>query len=211
MSASASRAPTPRARQREETRARIVAAAAEAFAELGYRAASTREIAKRARTNQGLITYYFQSKEELWRAAAEQIFATLRTTLSSRLATLESADPRERAREGIRTFVRFAAAHPELFWIMVEEGKRGDERMRWIVDTHLAPMYREDFLGGAMGVGAVDESLRPHLYYTLAGAASLIFAVGPECRRLTGLDPATEEAIETHADFIARLLVPASS
>jgi hypothetical protein len=42
----------------------------------------------------------------------------------------------------------------------------------------------------------------------MAGAASLIFAVAPECRRLTGLDPETEAAIESHADFVARLLVP---
>jgi hypothetical protein len=42
----------------------------------------------------------------------------------------------------------------------------------------------------------------------MAGAASLIFAVAPECRRLTGLDPETEQAIEAHADFVARLLVP---
>jgi hypothetical protein len=36
----------------------------------------------------------------------------------------------------------------------------------------------------------------------------MIFALKPECRRLTGLDPADERAIRTHAEFIARLLVP---
>jgi hypothetical protein len=47
-----------------------------------------------------------------------------------------------------------------------------------------------------------------HAYYVMAGAGSLIFAVAPECRRLTGLDPETPEAVEAHADFVARLLVP---
>jgi hypothetical protein len=42
----------------------------------------------------------------------------------------------------------------------------------------------------------------------LAGAASLIFAVGPKCRRLSGLDPRKREAIEAHAEFIANLMVP---
>jgi hypothetical protein len=48
----------------------------------------------------------------------------------------------------------------------------------------------------------------PHAYYVLAGAGSLIFAAAPECRRLTGLSPQTAQAIETHAEFVARLLVP---
>ena len=197
-----------RAQQRDETRQRIIDAATETFSELGFKAASTREIAKRAATNQGLITYHFESKDVLWRAAADQIFGALKTTLSQRLASLESENPRERAREGIREYVRFAAAHPELFRLMVEEGKRGDERMQWLVDTHLKPLYR-GFLGSVAPFRPeFDESLLPHLYYTLAGASSLIFAVAPECLRLTGLDPQTERAVETHAELVARLLVP---
>ena len=47
-----------------------------------------------------------------------------------------------------------------------------------------------------------------YAFYALAGAASLMFAVAPECRRLTGLNPARQQAIETHAEFVARLFVP---
>ncbi len=198
-----------RAEQREETRQRIVDAAAAAFSELGFKAASTREIAKRADTNQGLITYHFRSKEELWRAAADQIFQSLRTRLEERLAALEDAEPRERARESIRTFVRYAAAHPELFQMMVEEGKQGGPRMEWIVDTYLRSVYDNRFFpGGATFDEGFDPALLPHVYYTLAGAASVIFAVAPECERLTGMDPTTDAAVERHADFLAQLLVP---
>jgi AcrR family transcriptional regulator len=203
------RAVTKRAEQRAQTRERIVAAAADAFAELGFRGASTREIAKRADANQGLITYHFHSKEELWRAAADRIFEKLRTRLGDRLAALESQDPRESAREAVREYVRFVAAHPELFWMMVEEGKRGEERMEWLVDTHVRPLYEDGVLREAAAYGSgFDPGLLPHLHYVLAGAASLIFAVAPECRRLTGLDPETPEAVATHAEFLARLLVP---
>ena len=193
-----------RARQREETRERIVAAAVECFSERGFRGASTREIARRAGTNQGLITYHFRTKDELWRAAADRIFGLLRTSLASRVAALTSEDPRTRAREAIREYVRFAAAHPELFRLMIEEGKCDDARMQWLVDTHLKALY-----DGIPQLGlAADPARKPHLYYALAGAASIIFAVAPECRRLTGLDPETPGVVETHADFVARLLVP---
>lgn len=198
---------TARQRQREATRERIVEAAVEVFAEKSFAGASTREIARRAGTNQGLITYHFQSKEALWRAAADSIFDRLGGQLAERLDALELADPRERARESIRQYVRFAAAHPELFRIMVDEGRVADERMAWLVDTHLRPRF-ELVSQGLIDVAEVDESLIPHAFYALAGAASLMFAVAPECRRLTGLDPRSAQAIERHADYVARLLVP---
>jgi len=193
-----------REQQREETRDRIVAAAVECFAERGFRAASTREIATRAGTNQGLITYHFRSKDDLWKAAADRIFGLLRSAIAELAPTLEALDPRERAREGIRQFVRFAAVHPELFRFLLEEGKNDDERLQWLIDHHLRPLH--DLLP-AFG-DAADGPLRPHLRYILVGAGSVIFSVAPECRRLTGLDPTQPEAIETHANVLARLLVP---
>jgi len=199
---------TSRAQQRAATRERIVTAAVEAFAEQGFRGASTRGIAERAGTNQGLITYHFRSKDELWRAAADRIFGLLQKSLGERLVSLAVEDPRERSREAIRAYVRFAAAHPELFRLMVDEGKNSDERMRWLVDTHLKPSYERFLRGGGGRLGGIDEALLPHAYYVMAGAGSLIFAVAPECRRLTGLDPEADEAVETHAEFVARLLVP---
>lgn len=198
------RTPRSRSAQREATRERIVEAALEAFAEKGFHGASTRDIAERAGTNQGLITYHFRSKDELWRAAADRIFGMLATSLGEQLAGPASEDPRERAREAIRAYVRFAAAHPELFRLMVDEGKNAEPRMKWLVDTHLKPRY-EQFV--RQRVGRDDASL-PHAYYVMAGAASLIFAVAPECRRLTGLDPESEAVADAHADFVARLLVP---
>ena len=199
--------PTPRQRQREATRERILEAAVEAFAEMGFLGASTREIARRAGTNQGLITYHFQSKEALWRAAADSIFERLGRQLSERLEALDLTDPQERAREAIRQYVRFAAAHPELFRIMVDEGRVADDRMKWLVDTHLRPRF-EAIAPALTEVAGIEETLLPHAFYALAGAASLMFAVAPECRRLTGLEPRTAQAIETHADYVARLLVP---
>jgi AcrR family transcriptional regulator len=197
-----------RSQQRAATRERIVEAAAEAFAEKGFRGASTRDIAGLAGANQGLITYHFRTKDELWRAAAGHVFGMLRIRLGERLSAHEPDDPRERVREAIREYVRFAAAHPELFRLMVEEGKSAEERMQWLVDTHLKTLY-EGFVrfGELLGDG-LDPARQPHAYYVLAGAASLIFAVAPECRRLTGLDPETKQAVETHADLVARLLVP---
>ena len=51
----------------EETRWRLLQAAAEVFAETGYHAATTREICRRAQVNLASIHYYYGDKAELYR------------------------------------------------------------------------------------------------------------------------------------------------
>ena len=192
----------------EAMRKRIVSAAIDAFAEKGFEAASTRDIAKRAGTDQGLLTYHFPNKDKLWRAAADQLFGEQAKLFEPLITSLEFEDPRERARAGIRVYVRSMAAHPEIFRFMVDEGNQSNARMRWLVDTHLKPRYEFMKLHGVVRATGIDESLAPHAFYAMAGAGSLIFAVAPKCRRLSGLDPRKREAIEVHADFVANLMVP---
>ncbi len=192
----------------EATRERIISAAIAAFAEKGFEAASTRDIAERAGEDQGLLTYHFPSKDKLWRAAADRLFGDQAKLFEPLITSLEFDDPKDRARAAIREYVRFAAAHPETFRFMVDEGNQSNARMRWLVDTHLKPRFEFMKTHGVVGATGMDESLAPHAFYALAGAGSLIFAVAPKCRRLSGLDPRKREAIEAHADFIANLMVP---
>lgn len=189
-----------RAEQRDATRQRIVDAAIDTFAEHGFAASSTRDIANRAHVTQGLLTYHFTSKDELWRAAADQIFGML-------VAALPLAPPLggTDVRAAIRAYVHLAADQPELFHFMVDAGRHDDGRMRWLVETHLAPFFAGVRRLGEARPGGGSRKLAPHVYYALAGAASLIFAVAPECAALTGTDPRTPASIERHADLIADL------
>jgi AcrR family transcriptional regulator len=57
----------------EEARLRILEAAIEEFATSGYRGASTRQLAGRAGVNLGALTYYFDSKPLLYRAALDHV------------------------------------------------------------------------------------------------------------------------------------------
>lgn len=192
----------------QATRSRIVTAAVKAFAEKGFEAASTREIAHTAGVDQGLLTYHFPSKDDLWRAAADHIFGILGNVLGERGASLEAADPRERIRIAIRGYVRTMAAHPEFFRFIVDHGNRSDARTRWLVDTHIKPRFeflKKLVLARAVGL---DETDLPHAFFALTGAAALIFAVPANCRRLTGIDPKKRDVIEAHAHFVANLMVP---
>ena len=59
--------PNSRAEQRRRTETRILEAAAEVFVADGYDRATMRAVAAAAGVDVGLVTYYFESKQELFR------------------------------------------------------------------------------------------------------------------------------------------------
>lgn len=61
---------TARARQREQTRARILTSARRLFADSGYDRTTIRAVAAHAGVNPGLVMHYFGSKEALFRQSA---------------------------------------------------------------------------------------------------------------------------------------------
>ena len=183
--------------------------ALEAFAELGYDGASTRAIAGRAGVNQGLIPYYFGTKEKLWREAVDRAFAEMAEELGDVLGS-EPPPPRERLEQVIRGVVRFVGRRPAFAQLMSDEGKRETPRMRWIVDHHVRPMFDvlEQIVGETGTVGRLPENLDPlHVYYIFVGAATQLFHQSAEFRRLSGRSPTDPEVIETHADALVALFV----
>ena len=193
----------------ERTRAQIVDAAVIVFSELGYEGASTRAIATGACLTQGLLTYHFPSKSELWYAAAEQIFAMIHHDVLAPLEALpRDIDPHERGREGVRIYVRFAARHTEMLKFMIDAQSDPGERRTWLVDHHLRAIY-ERFESAMAGLNtSAAPALVPHLFYTMVGAGSVIFALGGEVAELSGLDVTSDAAIEAHAELLARLMIP---
>jgi AcrR family transcriptional regulator len=65
-----------RVRDAERTKRKILEAARREFGIRGFDGARVEAIARRARVNKGLIFYYFQSKEELFRVLSEQRIAS---------------------------------------------------------------------------------------------------------------------------------------
>ena len=65
----------------EETKLRIVIAAIEIFADQGYEGASTRQLAARAGVNLASLTYYFDGKPSLYKAALEHVIEKINQVL----------------------------------------------------------------------------------------------------------------------------------
>jgi TetR/AcrR family transcriptional regulator len=190
------------------TRDRILDVALDLFSELSFDGATTREIASRAGVTQPLLNYHFSSKDELWRAAVERLFEALSSSMGERAQGLRGVDELTMARLLVREFVTFSATHPQLHRIITQECKTDGPRMDWLVEHHIRAWFESTT---ALFEGLVQRGLVPaipaaHLYYILTGAGPTMFVLGPECRRLTGIDPTAPEVIEAHADAVCLLL-----
>ena len=178
------------------------------FSEHGFEGASTRDIAGRAGVTQPLLNYHFNSKDELWRAAVDRLFESLDRALTARLDGLRGVDEPTVTRLLVREFVSFSAHNPQLHRIITQESKVDGPRMDWLVERHVRPLYEATTarFGALVDQGHVPAIPPAHLYYILTGAGSSMFVLAPECRRLSGLDPSSDEVVETHADAVCLLL-----
>lgn len=203
-------------RSREDIRERLLDAALAEFGAKGFDGASTRAIAERIDAHQPQIHYHFESKEALWRAAVDHLFAEL----GRAMAGLDfGADPARTTAvdaladgfaELIRRFVRFAAARPELNQIMVHEATANSERLRWMTDRHVRPLYDTvrvlwRSLREAEIAAPIDDAV---FHYVLVGAASLPYVNAPEARLLTGAEPTDRSWVERHAEGLVATFLP---
>jgi TetR/AcrR family transcriptional regulator len=192
----------------DATRKRILAAALDLFSEISFDGATTREIAARADVTQPLLNYHFSSKDELWRAAVDGLFAELNEALSSRAQGLRGVDELTVAKLVVREFIYFSAAHPQLHRIITQECKSDGPRMDWLVERHIRPRYEQTvaLFARLVDAGHLPDIAAPHLYYILTGAGPTMFVLAPECRRLAGIDPLAPDVVEAHADAVIALI-----
>jgi TetR/AcrR family transcriptional regulator len=92
------------------TKAAIVAAALEEFAELGLAGARIDEIARAAQVNKALLYYYFESKEHLYEGVVEQMFMAMTGALRGALGTGQG--PREKLLAFLDANFKVLAAQP---------------------------------------------------------------------------------------------------
>jgi TetR/AcrR family transcriptional regulator len=192
----------------DATRDGILAAAVDLFSERSFDGATTRDIAERAGVTQPLLNYHYRSKDELWRAAVDSLFDLLGQAMQARMEGLRGVDELTSAKLLVREFVTFSARHPQLHRIITQESKADGPRMDYLVEQHVRPLYETTvaMFERLARDGAVPPIAAPHLYYILTGAGPTMFVLGPECQRLSGLDPSSDEVIDAHADAVCLLL-----
>jgi AcrR family transcriptional regulator len=105
----------------QANRARIVEAAIDEFAARGFKGASMDAIAARTQTTRALINYYFGSKEKLYIAVLEQVYAGIREA-EGRL-DLDHLAPRDAVRRIVEFTYNYYLAHEGFVRLVVAENQ----------------------------------------------------------------------------------------
>jgi AcrR family transcriptional regulator len=96
---------TPPTRSHAATRRHLLEAAAEVFAEVGFRAATVRQICERAGANIAAVNYHFGDKEKLYRAVLKSTLQTAIAKYPPDYGLPARATPEQRLRVFIRSFL----------------------------------------------------------------------------------------------------------
>jgi len=112
----------------EASRAAIVAAAIDEFAARGFKGASMDAIAARTHTTRALINYYFGSKEKLYIAVLEQVYAEIREA-EARL-DLDHLAPEDALRRIVEFTYGYYLSHEGFVRLVVAENQARGRQLR---------------------------------------------------------------------------------
>ena len=91
--------------EKMETQKRIIRAAAEIFGEKGFKAATVREICRKADANIALVNYYFRDKQGLYLSVLEGVMSTAFEKYPPDMGFSSDSGPEEKLRAFIRSYL----------------------------------------------------------------------------------------------------------
>jgi TetR/AcrR family transcriptional regulator len=200
--------------QPEESRAAILQAAAQEFAEHGIAGARTDAIAREACVNKALLYYYFKDKETLYGAVLDHAFSGMKSRV---FQVLDSAlPPRDKIMAYVGAYFDFIASnqiYPKLMQREMMRAREGDSvHIDRLVKTYFQPIYRR--VGALLHKGIAEGDFRKvdpaHFVPSMVSIIVFYFSSAPVMRRIVRFNPLTPERIaERRAavmDFISAAL-----
>lgn len=198
-------APPTKRRDAARSRLAILEAAERLFAERGYDGATMADIASAAGLSTGTPAYFFESKEELYRAVLSRTFAEMAALIRSR--HLGVGDPVTTITETVHTYIAYLVERPNFVRLVVRECLEGGRFLAGLAE-HLAAL--SETLGGLVaesGRGTVRPDI--DLRHLLLSGISLCWfpLVAVPLTHDLGLEPNTAEFLRTRQEQVARLLL----
>jgi AcrR family transcriptional regulator len=185
----------------EATKQRLLDSAERLFGANGFHATAVGDITRAAGVAQGTFYLYFSGKEEIFRELVRHLSRQLRRALQQ--ATEGLCDRIAIEEAGVRAFLRFAAAHRDLYGIVFESQTIDPPLFRWYYER-LAQGYSRG-LSVAMERGEIPRAHAETMAYCLMGASHFL---GMRWVVWEGREP-PPEAMDAMLTFVRQALTPA--
>jgi TetR/AcrR family transcriptional regulator len=191
------RSPTGQERKRdpERTRERILDAAVVEFGEHGFAGARISAIARRAGVNEQLISYYFDSKEGLYRALQQRW----------QMISADASRPELPIADVVAAFLRLNVEQRSFARLLAWDGLAHTGGDGVVQDAYFAEMVEE--LVRRQRAGELANDLDPAHVLLMLFAAALAPTVIPQiASQLTGLSADSAEFQAAYADQLRRVV-----
>ena len=120
---------------------------------------------------------------------------------------------RARAQAFVRTYLRHSRTQPALHKIILQEASQRSERLEWLSDRHLKPLFEEVHkeLVDLQQMGLAPSGNAALLFNMIRVCAGGLIALRLELLETSGIDLDKDDEIEDLANLIIRVFFPASA
>jgi AcrR family transcriptional regulator len=199
----------PRMRDAERTREAILQAAERLFAQHGFLGTSLEDIGREAGVSRGTPSYFFGSKDGLYRAVLERCFSEVSTVL--REARERSAErgggPEEALAREIEAYLDFLVAHPAYVRLVQWESLLGGETLREFAPHVTLVQEALSFVQEDVA----SDTFRPvdpiHLMLSIIGMCWYPLAENGGIMRVLGQDPYDADFVAARKQHILELVM----
>jgi AcrR family transcriptional regulator len=194
-------------------RARLLRAAADAFARNGYNGVSLRGIAEEAGVSFQLITYYFGTKEGIWEATVDFLYERYLETGKGLGFTL-SGDVHEQFRNHLRMLLTDQLQRPQLRMIYMQERLADSDRYARVIQPKVRYLHEVLSLPYFQEVArlGITKAFEPEKVALLWAAVAQLNVSNPYyVELLLGLPTGSAESIELQVDLVYDIVTSSGS
>ncbi len=186
------------------TRSEILKAADQLFGDVGFSAATTRDIAEASGANKALIHYHFGTKHELFNSVLDSYFEKLGGLLRSQLEGNGTA--RERFERTLDIYLDFLVEHRNFSRIVQREASGGEHLDRIV--QQMIPIFERgiEIVKAAYPATRTGDLSAPQLVVTFYGMIASYVAYAPVLERLTKQTPLSTRGIKARKRHLRRML-----
>jgi len=199
-----------RLRDADRSQATILAGARDEFAEHGLGGARMDRIAERAGLNKRLIYYYFEDKEQLFRAVLEQAYLHIRG--EERKLNLLALKPADAVRRLVEFTWDYYLAHPEFLSLLNSANLHrarhleGSDRVREMNSPLIATLG--EILERGRKEGSFRGGIDPvQLYVSIAGLSFFYLSNNPTLSAIFGRDLMAPKARSERLSHMVELVL----